>query len=93
MTDVIAAIRARCGDRFAVIVRIDGREYAEGGVTPELAAHHAVLAEAAGAHAVHVSASGPDALGVGFTDGPLPWQADQYVGLAALGEAVGARAR
>jgi 2,4-dienoyl-CoA reductase-like NADH-dependent reductase (Old Yellow Enzyme family)/thioredoxin reductase len=83
MTDVIEAIRARCGDDFAVIVRIDGREYAEGGVTPELAAEHAVLAQAAGAHAVHVSASAPNALGVGFTDGPLPWQADQYVGLAA----------
>ncbi len=84
MTDVVRAIRARCGDGFAVIVRIDGREYAEGGITPELAAHHAVLAEAAGAHAVHVSASAPNALGAGFTDGPLPWQPDQYVGLAAV---------
>jgi 2,4-dienoyl-CoA reductase-like NADH-dependent reductase (Old Yellow Enzyme family)/thioredoxin reductase len=84
MTDVVKAIRARCGDGFAVIVRIDGREYAEGGVTPELAAQHGVLAQVAGAHAVHVSASAPNALGVGFTDGPLPWQADQYVGLASL---------
>lgn len=84
MTDVIRAIRARCGDGFAVIVRIDGREYAEGGVTPELAAQHAVLAQGAGAHAVHVSASAPNALGLGFTDGPLPWQVDQYVGLASI---------
>jgi 2,4-dienoyl-CoA reductase-like NADH-dependent reductase (Old Yellow Enzyme family)/thioredoxin reductase len=84
MTDVVKAIRSRCGDGFAVIVRIDGREYAEGGVTPELAAQHAVLAQVAGAHAVHVSASAPNALGVGFTDGPLPWQADQYVGLASI---------
>ena len=76
-----------------MIVRIDGREYAEGGITPELAAEHAVLAEAAGADAVHVSASAPNALGVGFTDGPLPWQADQYVGLRRSGEAVGARCR
>ena len=84
MTDVIAAIRARCGDRFAVIVRIDGTEHVEGGITPELAAEHARLAEGAGAHAVHVSASAPNALGVGFTEGPLPWLPDQYVGLAAV---------
>ena len=84
MVDIVRAVRARCGAEFAIIVRIDGREYSEGGITPELAAEHARLAEAAGADAIHVSASGVDAMGVGFTNGPLPWQPGQYVGLAAV---------
>jgi 2,4-dienoyl-CoA reductase-like NADH-dependent reductase (Old Yellow Enzyme family)/thioredoxin reductase len=82
-TEVVRAIRARCGERFAVVVRLDGREYADGGITPELAAEHAGLVERAGAHAVHVSAISPDAMGRGFTDGPIPWETGQYVGLAA----------
>jgi 2,4-dienoyl-CoA reductase-like NADH-dependent reductase (Old Yellow Enzyme family)/thioredoxin reductase len=84
LTEIVAAVRARCGKDFAVIVRIDGREYADGGIHPELAAQYAVLAEAAGADAIHVSASSPNAMGTGFTDGPLPWQLDQYLGLAAV---------
>ena len=82
MTEVVRAVRQRCGARFAVIVRLDGREFADGGITPELAAEHAVLAERAGADAVHVSAVSPNAMGVGFTDGPIPWRPDQYVELA-----------
>ncbi len=83
LTDVVSAIRARCGDGFAIVVRLDGREYADGGITPELAARHAQLAVEAGADAISVSAVSPNALGTGFTDGPLPWQPDQYVPLAA----------
>jgi 2,4-dienoyl-CoA reductase-like NADH-dependent reductase (Old Yellow Enzyme family)/pyruvate/2-oxoglutarate dehydrogenase complex dihydrolipoamide dehydrogenase (E3) component len=83
LVEVVEAIRRRCGDDFAVIVRLDGREYADGGITPGLAARYAVLAERAGAHAIHVSASSPNAMGTGFTDGPLPWQPNQYVDLAA----------
>ena len=41
LTEIITAVRARCGDDFAVIVRLDGREYVDGGVTPDLAARHA----------------------------------------------------
>ncbi len=84
LVEVVRAIRARCGDQFAVIVRLDATEYASGGITPELAAAHAVMAQAAGAHAVHVSASAPNATGTGFTDGPLPWRPDQYVEFAAV---------
>lgn len=84
LVEIIRAIRKRCGDEFAIIVRLDGREYVEGGITPELSAEYAVRAEAAGADAIHVSASGPNAMGVGFTNGPLPWQPDQYLGLAAV---------
>jgi len=83
LTEIVAAVRARCGSGFGIIVRLDGNEYAEGGITPELAARHAALAEAAGADAIHVSANSPDAMGKGFTDGSLPWTTDQYIGFAA----------
>jgi 2,4-dienoyl-CoA reductase-like NADH-dependent reductase (Old Yellow Enzyme family)/thioredoxin reductase len=84
LVEVVSAVRARCGDGFAIIVRLDGREYSEGGIDPLLAAEYALLAERAGADAIHVTASGVDAMGVGFTNGPLPWQPGQYVGLAAV---------
>lgn len=84
LVEVIGAVRARCGDGFAIIVRLDGREYSEGGIEPLMSAEYALLAEQAGADAIHVSASGVDAMGVGFTNGPLPWQPGQYVGLAAV---------
>ncbi|MCX6509323.1 MAG: FAD-dependent oxidoreductase [Actinobacteria bacterium] len=84
LVEVVAAIRKRCGSEFGIIVRLDGREYVDGGITPELSAEYAVLAESAGADAIHVTASGPNSMGVGFTNGPLPWQPDQYLGLAAV---------
>jgi 2,4-dienoyl-CoA reductase-like NADH-dependent reductase (Old Yellow Enzyme family)/thioredoxin reductase len=84
LVEILRAIRARCGSDFAIIVRLDGREYSEGGIEPLLAAEYAVMAEQAGADAIHVTASGVDAMGVGFTNGPLPWQPGQYVGLAAV---------
>ena len=84
LEQVVATVRARCGDGFAILVRLDGREYGHGddGITPDLAAENAAVAEAAGADAVHVSASTVSPLGVGFTDGPLPWKHGQYVELA-----------
>ena len=79
LCDVVAAVRARTGPGFAIVVRLDGREYGvEGGITPEDAATRAQLAVAAGADAIHVSATSSDGSGVGFTDGPLPWQVGQY---------------
>jgi 2,4-dienoyl-CoA reductase-like NADH-dependent reductase (Old Yellow Enzyme family)/NADPH-dependent 2,4-dienoyl-CoA reductase/sulfur reductase-like enzyme len=81
---VVAAVRARCGAGFAILVRLDGQEYGHGddGITPDLAAENAAAAAAAGADGVHVSASTVSPLGVGFTDGPLPWRHGQYVDLA-----------
>jgi len=84
LVEIITAIRARCGAEFGIIVRLDGREYVDGGITPELCAEYAVVAESAGADAIHVSASGPNSMGIGFTNGPLPWQPDQYIGFAAV---------
>jgi len=84
LVEVVKTIRSRCGSEFAIIVRLDGREYAEGGITPDLAARYSEFAEEAGADAIHVTASSPDAMGAGFTNGPLPWQPDQYIGYAAV---------
>jgi 2,4-dienoyl-CoA reductase-like NADH-dependent reductase (Old Yellow Enzyme family) len=83
LTEIVSAIRARTGDDFACTVRIDGNEYVEGGITPELAAQHGAAAEAAGAHAIHVTAMGRTDSGPGFTDGPLPWLPGQYRRFAA----------
>jgi 2,4-dienoyl-CoA reductase-like NADH-dependent reductase (Old Yellow Enzyme family)/NADPH-dependent 2,4-dienoyl-CoA reductase/sulfur reductase-like enzyme len=78
MCDVIAAVRARCPD-LPIIVRMDAVEYAEGGITLDDAIQHARLAVAAGADSISVSAMSPNALGAGFTDGPLPWSPGQYL--------------
>jgi 2,4-dienoyl-CoA reductase-like NADH-dependent reductase (Old Yellow Enzyme family)/thioredoxin reductase len=83
LQEIVGAIRARTGDDFACTVRIDGNEYVEGGITPELAAKHGAAAEEAGAHAIHVSAMGKTDSGPGFTDGPLPWVPGQYRRFAA----------
>lgn len=84
LVEIIHAIRRSCGESFGIIVRLDGNEYVDGGITPELAAQYAVIAERAGADAIHVSASGPNAMGIGFTNGPLPWQPEQFIGFAAV---------
>lgn len=79
LREVVAAIRAATSDDFCVVVRLDGAEFGiDGGITPELAAQHAVAAAAAGADAIHVSAMGAPDSGVAFTDGPLPWKPVQY---------------
>ncbi len=82
LAEVVAAVRARCGDGFAIVVRLDGTEHHPDGITPAMAAEHAVVAQDAGADAIHVSANSTNAMSHGFTEGPLPWQPGQYVDLA-----------
>lgn len=82
LREVVGAVKARCPD-LPLIVRLDGMEYVEGGITPADAVEHARVAVAAGADAISVSAMSPNALGPGFTDGPLPWSPGQYVELAS----------
>lgn len=83
LCEIVASIRARCGSAFTILVRLDGQEYGiTNGTTPELASATACLVASAGADAIHVSATSSDGTGVGFTDGPLPWQPLQYVELA-----------
>ena len=60
-------------------MRIDGQEYGiENGITVEEASETAIIAEKSGADAIHVSAISSSGTGVGFTDGPLPWEKCQY---------------
>ncbi|MCB0994179.1 MAG: FAD-dependent oxidoreductase [Acidimicrobiales bacterium] len=85
LSEVVGAVRDRCGDGFAIVVRLDGNEAnIDGGITPELCVDHARVAEAAGADAIHVSAHSSGSAGWGFTDGPLPWKPNQYVDYARL---------
>ena len=57
LTDVVVAVRQRCGPEFVIVVRLDGHEYGvEGGITVQDATEHARAAVAASANAVHVSA-------------------------------------
>ena len=83
LTEIIREIRKKCGSDFAIVVRIDGHEYGiEHGITSEEASTTAAIAEEAGADAIHVSAISSSGTGVGFTEGPLPWERCQYSELA-----------
>ena len=83
LSKIVKKIREDCGSNFAIVVRIDGREYGlENGITLEEASNTAVIAEKAGADAIHVSAISSSGTGVGFTEGPLPWEKCQYSHLA-----------
>lgn len=78
MCEVLRAVRARCPE-LPLVLRLDGREYTTGGIALADAIETARLAEAAGADAISVSAMSTNALGPGFTDGPLPWSPGQYL--------------
>jgi len=79
LRQIVKKVRENCGSDFAIVVRIDGQEYGiENGITVEEASATAVIAEKAGADAIHVSAISSSGTGVGFTDGPLPWEKCQY---------------
>ena len=81
--EVIAAVKARVGDKLAVLVRVSGEEYGqEGGLTLPEATEAAVLFEGAGADAIHVTGWGRNPFD-NFTDGPLPDTIGAYVDNAA----------
>jgi len=83
LSEIIKKIREKCGANFAIVVRIDGYEYGiENGITVDEASDTAFIAEKAGADAIHVSAISSSGTGVGFTQGPLPWEKCQYSELA-----------
>ncbi|WP_256819844.1 FAD-dependent oxidoreductase [Dietzia sp. Die43] len=81
--EVIAAVKARVGEKLAVLVRVSGEEYGqEGGLTLPEATEAAVLFERAGADAIHVTGWGRNPFD-NFTDGPLPDTIGAYVDNAA----------
>lgn len=56
--EVVAAVRDALSPRVALSVRINGTDWAEGGITPEEAAEFARRCESAGMDVVHVSTGG-----------------------------------
>ncbi|MDV3355007.1 FAD-dependent oxidoreductase [Dietzia sp. IN118] len=81
--EVIAAVKARVGEKLAVLVRVSGEEYGQdGGLTLPEATEAAVLFERAGADAIHVTGWGRNPFD-NFTDGPLPDTIGAYVDNAA----------
>ncbi|ALO66150.1 oxidoreductase [Arthrobacter alpinus] len=81
--DVISAVKARVGDRLAILVRVAGEEYGqEGGLTLAEAIEASTLFEQAGADAIHVTGWGRNPFD-NFTDGPLPSKVGAYLENAA----------
>ncbi len=79
LLEVIAAVKARCGDNYPVLVRLDAMEYRiENGIRPDDFIKTAQLAEAAGADAIDVSAYGNTSIGIAFTEAPLVHQPNGY---------------
>jgi 2,4-dienoyl-CoA reductase (NADPH2) len=75
LLEIIAAVRARVGDEFALWLRLDAEElHTPGGISLEDAQAVARMAEAAGVAAVSVSASARITSGVVFTEAPLVHQ-------------------
>jgi 2,4-dienoyl-CoA reductase-like NADH-dependent reductase (Old Yellow Enzyme family)/NADPH-dependent 2,4-dienoyl-CoA reductase/sulfur reductase-like enzyme len=87
--EVIAAVKARVGNKLAILVRVAGEEYGqEGGLTRAEAIEASKLFEEAGADAVHVTGWGRNPFD-NFTDGPLPNKVGAYLeNAAAIKEAV-----
>lgn len=80
LVEVIKAVKARCGEDYPVMVRLDACEYRiDGGITPEDFVRTAQLAEAAGADAIDVSAYGNPGVGIAFTEAPLAHEPDAYL--------------
>ncbi|UVE17461.1 FAD-dependent oxidoreductase [Pseudomonas sp. LS44] len=72
LLEILAAVRARVGNEFAVWLRLDAEEmFTPGGITLADAQAVARMAEAAGADAVSVSAYAAITRGVNFTEAPL----------------------
>lgn len=55
ITEIIMGIRAKCGPRFPISVRIDGNEFVEGGISLEEAIKQAVYLEKLGVDVINVS--------------------------------------
>jgi len=83
LCEIITAVRAKVGNGFPILVRLDAMEYRiEGGIRLEDCLATARLAETAGADALDVSAYGNIAQGIAFTEAPLVHQPAGFVPFA-----------
>lgn len=84
LTEVLRAVRERCGEKLALWCRIDAKEFrTPGGIRLEDAVRCAQLTQQAGADAVHVSAYADSTSGEAFTEAPLVHEAGGYLPFAA----------
>lgn len=91
LLQVIRAIRAATAPDFAILVRLDAKEYRiEGGIELEDCVVTAQLCEQAGADAIDVSAYGNTAHAIAFTEAPLVHEPGGFIAFArAVKKAVG----
>ncbi len=83
LLDVVRAVRAEVGPDFALLVRIDAKEFRiDEGIQPDLAVETAKMIEAAGADAIDVSAYADTSIGVAFTEAPIPHEPGLYIPFA-----------
>ncbi len=83
LVEVIQAMRAATAADFAILVRLDAREYrTEGGIELADCLVSAQLCEQAGADAIDVSAYGNTAHAIAFTEAPLVHEPGGFVEFA-----------
>jgi 2,4-dienoyl-CoA reductase (NADPH2) len=83
LLEIIAAVRAATSPEFAILVRLDAREYrVEGGIELEDCLVTARLCEQAGVDAIDVSAYGNTAHAIAFTEAPLVHEPGGFIPFA-----------
>ena len=83
LLEIIQAVRAATSDDFAVLVRLDAREYrVENGIELEDCLVTVKLAEQAGVDAIDVSAYGNTAHAIAFTEAPLVHEPGGFIDFA-----------
>ncbi len=83
LIEVLRGIKAANGEAFAVLVRLDAREYRmPGGIELDDALITARLCEQAGADAIDVSAYGNTAHAIAFTEAPLVHEPGGFIPFA-----------
>ena len=83
LLEIIKAVRAATSDDFAVLIRLDAREYrVEGGIELDDCLVTVKLAEQAGVDAIDVSAYGNTAHAIAFTEAPLVHEPGGFINFA-----------
>lgn len=83
LLEIIRAVRAATSDDFALLIRLDAREYrVEGGIELEDCLVTVKLAEQAGVDAIDVSAYGNTAHAIAFTEAPLVHEPGGFIDFA-----------
>ena len=83
LLEIIKAVRAATSDDFAILIRLDAKEYrVEGGIELADCLVTVKLAEQAGVDAIDVSAYGNTAHAIAFTEAPLVHEPGGFIDFA-----------